>query len=544
MRERWRMIAVLTGALFIASVSTVLGAHWLSTGGLSALEIVALALTFANLFWTASTAITALAGAVILWRKRPAAANGARSHARTRTALVFPVYNENFGDVAQTAEDLLAALTHSGDLAQFEFFFLSDSTAARSIELERRTMDELLGRHPFAPIFYRRRTVNTERKAGNIADFVTNWGGRYDFMVVFDADSVMTPHALTTLVERMVACPKTAIIQTVPKIINARSRYAHMQQFALNTYGPLYGAGIAWWSANGGNYWGHNAIIRVDAFARHAGLPVLPGKAPFGGPVLSHDFVEAALLRRAGWRLEMAPDIEGSYEQVPPTLIDAAARDRRWAQGNLQHLRLLFAPGFDWVSRIHFFCGIMSYLSSVFWFGLVLTGLAIALEAGPRPSPQSTPDLAGNALAGVVMLTLLAPKIAAIALWLGGKLSGAIRDARFIVSVVSETIISAAIAPIMMVNQTAAVVLALIGRDIGWSVQIRDRLSSDLREALRSFAPHKLAAVTLVAIVVPQSLTAGLWAAPTAVSLMASAFISHQLSKQSNQAGWLWRTLS
>ncbi len=404
-------------------------------------------------------------------------------------------------------------------------------------------MRDLLARNPSAPIYYRRRTVNTERKAGNIADFVTNWGGRYDYMVVFDADSVMTPQALTTLVDRMTASPTTAIIQTVPKIINARSRYAHMQQFALNTYGPLYGAGIAWWSGNGGNYWGHNAIVRVSAFARHAALPILPGKAPFGGPVLSHDFAEAALLRRAGWRLEMAPDIEGSYEQVPPTLIDAAARDRRWAQGNLQHLRFLFAPGFDWVSRVHFFAGIMSYLSSVFWFGLVLTGLAIALEAGPKPSAESAGGLAGNALAVVVLLTLLAPKIAAITLWLAGKLSGAIRGGGFLVSVASETLISAAIAPIMMVNQTAAVVMALIGRDIGWSVQIRDRISSDLRDAVRSFAPHKTAAVLLIAVVAPQSLTAGLWALPTAASLMASAFISHHLAKQSNQTGWLWRTL-
>ena len=303
-RGRWRLPFVVAGALLIAGSAVTLGANWFATDGVSVIEALALALTFLNVFWIAAAAITAVAGGVILW-SRPAMPP-AQTPALTRTALVFPIYNEDFRRVVANAEDLTAALAARGDLKSYEFFFLSDSNAAHAIEAERTEFYSLVMRHPEAPFYYRRRVINHERKVGNIADFITNWGARYDFMVVFDADSVMTPGALAAMTARMAASPQTAIIQTVPKIINARSRYARMQQFALNTYGPLFGAGMAWWSGDAGNYWGHNAIVRVSAFARHAGLPTLPGAAPFGGAILSHDFIEAAMLRRAGWRIEMA----------------------------------------------------------------------------------------------------------------------------------------------------------------------------------------------------------------------------------------------
>ena len=196
-----------------------------------------------------------------------------------------------------------------------------------------------------AAIYYRHRTDNTARKAGNIADFVTRWGGRYEHMVVLDADSLMMGHTIATLAAAMEADPDSGIIQTLPLIINRNTLFARVQQFAARIYGPVIAAGLSTWMGRDGNYWGHNAVIRTKAFADHCGLPHLKGKPPMGGHVLSHDFVEAALIRRAGYAVYMLPTLDGSYEESPPSLIDLSARDRRWCQGNLQHMRILPARG-------------------------------------------------------------------------------------------------------------------------------------------------------------------------------------------------------
>ena len=217
-------------------------------------------------------------------------------------------------------------------------------------------------------IFYRNRVENTSRKSGNIADFCRRWGGRYRYMIVLDADSIMSgddpggdgaahgapsPRGPDPGRRR---CRSTA----------SRCSRACCSSPAAST-GGMFTAGLHYWQLGDSNYWGHNAIIRVKPFVDHCGLPKLPGREPFGGEILSHDFVEAALLRRAGWEVWLAYDLGGSYEEIPPTLIDYAKRDRRWCQGNLQHLRLILARGFKALSRIHLLMGVMSYLASPLW---------------------------------------------------------------------------------------------------------------------------------------------------------------------------------
>ena len=529
-----RLALVLGTAALLSVIAVALTYGTLQERGLNFLETLMLALIFLNTFWIASSAITALIGAIVLIGRRPERddARNVRFHTLRRTALVYPVYHEDFAQVLARAHEGFESLGE--DRGAFEVFFLSDTSDPQKAANELECMTAYRAAHPTHPVFYRRRAHNVERKAGNIADFIRNWGARYDYMVVYDADSIMSADALRTLVQRMDARPSTALIQTVPTIVGARSLYAHMQQFALSAYGPLFGYGLAWWTGGAGNFWGHNAIIRVSAFAAHAGLPRLEGRAPFGGHILSHDFVEAALLRRAGWRVEIAPDIAGSHEQAPPTLIDAAARDRRWAQGNLQHGAIIAARGLDPISRAHLAAGIMGYASALLWVCLFVTGLLAAWT-----DPEGLVEHRAAFFTGAFTLgLLLAPKWLALVVWACGRLPGWRREWRFVVSLVLETTTSAMLAPILIVNQTAAIFSTLLGQDAGWRSQERERTYLRFGLLVRMFAPYKALAVAIVVVAWIASPAIGFAATPAALCLMSAAFISHALSQHLPEGSW------
>ena len=338
------------------------------------------------------------------------------------------------------------------------------------------------------PVWYRRRWRNVARKSGNIEDFVTRWGGRYDHMIVLDADSLIDAPTLTRLVQMMHADPALGILQTAPQLIGARTFFGRLQQFAACAYGPVISRGLAAWSGDSANYWGHNAIIRVRAFADCCGLPELEGRKPFGGHVLSHDFVEAALMRRGGWKVRMATDCGGSWEESPPSLIDVAIRDRRWAQGNLQHMKIIGASGLSFASRLHLGIGIMSYLSSPLWLLMLGIGFALAVQSHLiRPEyfnhdfqmfpswPRFNVELM-MALFWFSMVVLLIPKMLGLIRALasarlrrgGGGVIGI--GASFLF----EVVLSALYAPVMMMLQSRHVIEVFLGRDSGWNPQSRD----------------------------------------------------------------------
>jgi membrane glycosyltransferase len=355
-----------------------------------------------------------------------------------------------------------------------------------------------------ARIYYRRRPQNTERKAGNIADWVRRWGGAYSQFLILDADSVMTGDALVRLAAGMAAHPAVGLIQTLPTIANGRSLFARMQQFAGRVYGPPIAHGIAWWHGAEGNYWGHNAMIRTAAFAGQAGLPLLHGRKPFGGHILSHDFVEAALMRRGGWQIHMVPGLPGSYEESPPSLPDLAVRDRRWCQGNLQHLAVLPSSGLHWVSRMHLLTGVGSYITAPMWLLFILVGIAISLQSRfltPDYFPNGKslfptwpivdPERAKWVFIGTMAL-LLAPKLFAyIALLFDSRLrrgcGGAIRA---LLSLLLETVIAGLLAPVTMLTQSLDVFAILLGRDSGWNAQRRDDGSIPFGTVARLYAWH------------------------------------------------------
>jgi membrane glycosyltransferase len=460
---------------------------------------------------------------------------------KAKTAVVMPIYNEAPSRVFGAVQAMMEDVETTGLADHFDWFFLSDTTNPDVWIAEERAflaMRERLG--PQARVYYRHRPKNTARKAGNIGDFVSRWGAAYEHMVVLDADSLMTGYSIASLAAAMEADPDSGIIQTLPLIINRNTLFARIQQFAARIYGPIIASGLAVWSGRDGNYWGHNAIIRTAAFAAHCGLPDLRGRPPFGGHVLSHDFVEAALIRRAGYAVYMLPVLGGSYEESPPSLIDVATRDRRWAQGNLQHSRIMTGAGFTLPTRQHFATGIMGYLASPFWMAQLLVGIVLVLQSTYiRPEyftdefrlfpvwPRFDSERA-LMLFGVTMAVLLAPKLFGLIIALldprtrrasGGGL-------RLIVSTLLEVLMSALIAPIMMVIQTGSVMQIVFGRDTGWNPQRRDDGSIPLRDIVRRHRSHvALGFITLIAgLLISPSLVA--WMSPTIAGLILAIGIS------------------
>ena len=254
------------------------------------------------------------------------------------TAIVIPIYNEDVVRVYEGIRVMYESLRRTGKLDEFDFFMLSDSTdPGKWVQEETRWFEMARELGGLGRIHYRRRTLNREKKSGNIRDFCNAWGRHFRYMIVLDADSVMQGETMVDLVKLMEANPTVGLIQTVPGLINNQSLFGRVQQFSSRLFGPLFTAGLNYWVQDGGNYWGHNAIIRVDPFMHNCDLPTLPGTKPFGGHILSHDFVEAALLRKEDWEVWLAWDLEGSWEEGPQSLTDFAQRDRRWCQGNLQH---------------------------------------------------------------------------------------------------------------------------------------------------------------------------------------------------------------
>jgi membrane glycosyltransferase len=533
-----RRFFVFAATLAITGVGAWQMYEVLAVGGLTYLEMVILALFVVLFAWIALSFVSAVAGFFVLLFGRgisldidPAAPLPTLN---CKTALLLPTYNEDARRVFARLQAIFESVRDTGQRAAFDFFVLSDSTDPAIWIAEEACFLRL--RSELGPewLFYRHRQKNIERKAGNIADWVMRFGGAYEHMIVLDADSLMEGETIVRLAAAMERHPDVALIQTLPQLLNARTLFARLQQFAGSVYGPVIAYGIAWWHGAEGNYWGHNAIIRTRAFASSAGLPVLRGGRVFGGHILSHDFVEAAFMRRAGWAIHMAPQLGGSYEECPPTLTDYAVRDRRWCQGNLQHAGVLPARGLHWVSRLHLLTGMGSYLTAPLWLIFLLVGILISLQAEyVRPEyfpkgatlfpqwPAQDPVRAAYVFAGTMAMLLL-PKLIG---WLAACAKRSTRYGmggvvRGFASLLLEILVSALIAPIMMLKQCRAVGEILLGRDAGWSAQRREESESLWDEAVRSYSLSTLIGLVFAAIAYAVSTALLIWMLPVIAGLV------------------------
>jgi membrane glycosyltransferase len=524
---RRRRVLLLLVALS-AALATTLMQHALPSAPNGFLRMGQIGL-FALLFaWVCAGFFTAMMGFWVQLRgDRFALSAKSVLHHRlaqdARTAIIMPICNEQVGTVfaglRATYESLIA--TDAADL--FDVYVLSDTSdpALRTAELaawaELRTALGDRGR-----VYYRWRQHRTKRKSGNVADFCRRWGRAYRYMVVLDADSVMSGECLTTLVKMMEANPTAGIIQTAPQACGLSTVHARSQQFAGRVAGRLFTAGMQYWQLGESHYWGHNAIIRVAPFMQHCSLAALPGRGGLSGDILSHDFVEAALMRRAGYHVWLVNDLVGSYEQQPPNLLEELQRDRRWCQGNLQNARLITEPGLHGVHRAMLLTGALAYLSAPLWLGSLLLGTGLLLLKGVTPlsSLQAAPlEMVG--LWCMTLLMLIMPRVLGVATivmrkeqHLYGGISALSRSALF------EGVLSVLQAPVRMVAHTLFVVVALTGLKLNWKSPPREAQDIDWHHALQRFSPVIACVLLLVGVAWAIEPGAALWLAPVALPLL------------------------
>ena len=558
MRKRWyyvanrRRVVLLALALGQAWLATMLMSAVLPYHGRHALEIAILVL-FAILFtWVSLGFWTALAGFLVLakggdrYAISRTAARDAPIAAEVRTAIVMPICNEDVSRVFAGLRATYESLVRTGQLAHFDFFVLSDTSGVDTRVAEVAAWNALcrdVG--GFGRVFYRWRQHRIKRKSGNIADFCRRWGSRYRYMVVLDADSVMSGDCLTTLVRLAEANPDAGIIQTAPRATGRDTLYARMQQFATRMYGPLFTAGLHYWQLGESHYWGHNAILRVAPFIRHCALERLPGKGALSGEILSHDFVEAALMRRAGWGVWIAYDVPGSYEEMPPNLIDELKRDRRWCQGNLMNVRLLLAKGLHPAHRVVFMTGVMAYLSAPLWFlFLLLSSVQLALHTLVAPQyflqpyqlfpvwPEWRPEWAMSLVACTAMLLFL-PKLLSVLLVRPSRFYRYGGEARLVASVAGEIVASALLAPIRMLFHTRFVAMALAGWSVQWKSPPREDSQTSWPEAIQRHGLHTAFGIVWAAAVYWLNPSFLWWLLPVVGALILSIPISVYTSRAS-----------
>jgi len=527
-RRRWLMAWVLLATGFAA----VLLWNAQPVQGLAAMRWAQMGL-FALLFaWVSAGCVTAVMGFIVLIKGDPHALSAKALpatpiSAEARTAVVMPICNEDVATVFAGLRATCESIAQAGAQRLLDVFVLSDTSnpELRAAELAawQALRERLQADGNEIRMYYRWRQRRTQRKAGNVADFCRRWGRAYRYMVVLDADSVMTGDALVSLVRLMEAHPRAGILQTAPRAVGLDTLHARAQQFGSRVTGQLFTAGMRFWQLGEAHYWGHNAIIRTAPFMQHCGLARLPGTGALAGDILSHDFVEAALMRRAGYQVWLVDDIEGSYEQQPPHLLAELQRDRRWCQGNLQNARLIAEPGLKAVHRAMLGTGAMAYLSAPLWLLYVAIGLALWLTEGQNP--WQMPDWLsswGVASLWATTATMLAlPRVLGVLAVLGRR-----EQAHFggTTKLLGSTLLEAGLSMLQAPLRMAAHSLFVLGSLTGWALEWKSppREARDLpwAEAARRFAPLSAIALGVLSAVLAMSPSAAAWLLPMALPLL------------------------
>lgn len=501
--------------LFASLVTgTMIGMLWLmasalSVDGLSLSDIALLILFFFTLPWMATGFWNSTIG-FLIWRfaRDPleavipmATGIDPATPITSSTAILLCVRNENPARTERNLTITLQGLAEPGIAEHVHIYVLSDTNDASIAQQEQACFDALSAKwKDRIEITYRRRHDNTGYKAGNIADFCQRWGDQHDFAITLDADSVMTGAAIMRLVRIMQANPKLGLLQGLVVGMPTTSGFTRMFQFGMRLGMRSYTMGTAWWQGDCGPYWGHNAVFRLAPFMAQCDLPKLQSKDGQTQHILSHDQVEAVLMRRAGFDVRVFPQEDESWEDNPPTLIEYIRRDLRWCEGNLQYLQLLDISNIKLISRIQLLNAIFMFLGSPAWIAMLILG-TVMLASSPTPAAFMH-SASGRALLWLSIFMWYWPKFA-------GGLDALIRHdqrqafggtARFLTGFTLEMIFSILMTPITWFNHAIFMCGLLFGKKSGWTGQTREDHSVPVAVALRQFWPHTLLGIFLIGV--------------------------------------------
>ena len=502
----------------------VLAALALAPGGFGMTDITLLALFAITLPWMVAGFWNAVIGFLIVRFSADPIAMVMPAVARIRgdepvtasTAILLCIRNELPERMIRNLEPMLAGLDAAGCGKRFHLYVLSDTCDAGIAGIagiagnEEASFAALASRwRDRVGITYRRRADNTGYKAGNIRDFCERWGSKHDFAVTLDADSLMIADAVLRLVRIMQADPRLGILQGLIVGLPSTSAFARVFQFGMRLGMRSYTIGSAWWQGDCGPYWGHNAVLRLKPFIAHCALPVLTGDGTDDRHILSHDQLEAVLMRAAGYEVRVLPQEDLGWEENPPTLIEFIRRDLRWCQGNMQYWRFLSLPGLKPVSRYQLALAILMFIGSPAWMGLLVLG-TLALAFSDTPAGFIRAD-AGIALLVCVLVMWFAPKIAsAVDILLHPERRRGFGGAGlFVINFAIETLYSILLCPILWCGHTIFLTGLLFGREIGWIGQTRDDHAVPFTLALHHLWPHTLlgcAALGLLAMTQPAAI--------------------------------------
>jgi len=457
---------------------------------------------------------------------------------RGKTALAMFVRHEEIGQVILRLDRMREELIESGWGDAFDIHILSDSQKPDAVMQEEAAVEAWRARlGPGPALHYRRRLENSGYKAGNMREFVDRCHADYDLFIPLDADSLMSARAILRLVRVMQASPEIGILQGLVVGRPAESFFTRAFQFGMRHGMRSYTAGSAWWHGDCGPFWGHNAAIRMAAFRDHCHLPVLPGTPPLGGHILSHDQVEAVLIRRGGYEVRVIAEEDESWEENPPALPEFIKRDLRWCQGNMQYFPLLFLPKLKAMSRMQLWLAIQMYLGGPAWMLFLIFGTIQAFMPFPETG-EPFPATLGLILFGIVMTMAFMPKIVGLVDIL---LSRRLRKrygggGKLLVNAGAEFTLSALIAPVVGLAQSLFVFGLIFGRKIAWDSQKRDGYRLSLKEAARGLWPQTLFGLAMAGALtyaMPQVLP---WAAPVLIALILAAPVASLTA-----APWLGR---
>jgi membrane glycosyltransferase len=507
-------------------VATILGTALggIATAGVaSPLRLPLLGLLALNLAYMGLVGTPAVIGFCLHLARRKFRA-GAQPSGLSRTAMLMPVHCEDPRTVFAAIEVMARGLSDA-ELGTVDIFVLSDTQDVAHANEELAAFEALQARSSLTPrLHYRRRAGNAGRKVGNLAEFCASRGGEYDYMLVLDADSLMGASAIARLIGLMDANPRAGIIQTVPYAVGRDTLFGRLQQFSARLYTPLLVEGLTFWQQSDGNYWGHNAIIRIAPFMAHCGLPVLPGREPWGGEILCHDVVEAGLMRGAGWDVWVLPEVLESFEAVPANMVDFAVRERRWCQGNLQHSGVIGLPGFRPVGRFHLGYGIAHYLAAPAAVAFLALATADAMLGGGFARALLSGSGAAAGLVALGAVLLYAGKFASLvaALADGAEARGYGGRLPLLASAVVEQLASCILSALLIVIYARYVVDLLRGRTVRWDAQPRDDRGLSWTEGWMRMRFPTMVGLSWLACLpfLPQGLSA--WTLPLLLGLLAA----------------------